>query len=147
MFGIGNNKNEKNVFTRFLPEFEHKENLMNKAAASKYVSRFLELLLGCINTVKLPKLEPLYFYCVSKKVPDQFLVWGIGDLWRFWMILNLSLNDSLNPIQQFGIIQNFQRLPIPQTSNFSGTVFGYTVLKTWDLNYWINFHQSEINWK
>ena len=47
MFSVCNNKNEKNVFTRFLPEFEHKENLMNKAAASKYVSRFLELLLGC----------------------------------------------------------------------------------------------------
>ena len=67
MFSVCNNKNEKNVFTRFLPEFEHKENLMNKAAASKYVSRFLELLLGCINTVKLPKLEPLYFLlCVQK---------------------------------------------------------------------------------
>ena len=59
MFSVCNNKNEKNVFTRFLPEFEHKENLMNKAAASKYVSRFLEFLLGCC---KVTSIKPVYYY-------------------------------------------------------------------------------------
>ena len=71
MFSVCNNKNEKDVFTRFLPEFEHKENLMNKAAASKYVSRFLEFLLFRLHTIYFlfgNSFFPLIYSGVRKKL-------------------------------------------------------------------------------
>ena len=60
------------------------------------------------------------------KVPDQLLVCRIGDFWRTWIIPNSSYMSPSDPLiiqDQFYTIQNLQRSPIQQTSNWSGTFF------------------------
>ena len=49
----------------------------------------------------------------QKKVPTKKLVWGIGDVWRFWTITNSSWmirGSSILIWDRFGIIQNLQTL-------------------------------------
>ena len=67
------------------------------------------------------------------KVPDQLLVCRIGDFWRTWIIPNSSYTSPSDPLiiqDQFYTIQNLQRSPIPQTSNWSGTFFAVSYSKS-----------------
>ena len=63
----------------------------------------------------------------QKKVPDQLLVCGIGDLSedseRYKIDTGWSGNSLGLIYNQFGIIQVLQRSPTLQTSNWSGTFF------------------------
>ena len=68
----------------------------------------------------------------KKKVTDQLLVCRIGELWRpewfqtdcIWVqVILLIIQD------QFYTIQNLQRSPIPQTSNWSSTFFAVSYSK------------------
>ena len=76
---------------------------------------------------ELSLLEPVCCKKQQKKVPDQLLVCGIGDLWRTWMIPNwLYMSPCDSPDHPRSI---FQRSPIPQTSNWSGTFFAASYSK------------------
>ena len=70
-------------------------------------------------------LEPVCCKKQQKKVPDQLLVCGIGYLWRTWFQTDCIWVQVIPLIiqYQFYTIQNLQRSPIPQTSNWSGTFF------------------------
>ena len=63
-------------------------------------------------------LEPVYSASRLKKVSDQLLVRGIGDLWMIWMIINwfkMSLWDPPDYPRLFWYItiQNLLRFSIP----------------------------------
>ena len=77
-----------------------------------------------LKFLRLETLEPVCCKKQQKKVPDQLLVCGIGDLWRTWMIPNwLHMSPSDSPDHPGSIYYHLQRSHIPQTSNWSGTVF------------------------
>ena len=63
-------------------------------------------------------LEPVCCKKWYKIVPGHLLVCGVGDVWRTWRIPNW-----------FGTIQNLQRTLIPQTSNWSRTIFAVSYRK------------------
>ena len=76
--------------------------------------------------VPMVELEPVCCKKQQKKIPDQLLVCGIGDFWRTWMIPNwfyMSPSDTPDHPGSIYTIQNCQRSPIPQTSNWSGIFF------------------------
>ena len=87
----------------------------------------LIILLSNWNILHVTKyLEPVCCKKQQKKVPDQLLVCGKGDLWRTWRIPNwfYMYKSKLIPLtiqDQFYTIQNLQRFLIPQTSDWSGT--------------------------
>ena len=54
-------------------------------------------------------LEPVCCKKQQKKVPDHLLVFGIGDLWRTWMIPNwLHTSSSDFPVHPGSILYNLQ---------------------------------------
>ena len=60
------------------------------------------------------------------------MVWEIGDVWRFWMIPNWYLKikgGAQAHLDQFGIVQNLQTSPIPQTIFLVGTFFAISYSK------------------
>ena len=63
-------------------------------------------------------LKPICCKKQQKKVPDQLLVCGIGDLWRYKIDPGWSRESRGLIYNQFGIIQLLQSSPIPQTSNW-----------------------------
>ena len=76
-------------------------------------------------------LEPVCCKKQEKKVPDQLPVCRIGDLWRTWFQTDCIWVQVIPLIiqNQFHTIQNLQRSPIPQTSNWSGTLFAVSYSK------------------
>ena len=63
-------------------------------------------------------LEPVCCKKQQKKVPDQLLVCGIGDLWRTWMIPNwlyMSPSDSLD--HPGSILYHSESSEVPYSTN------------------------------
>ena len=61
-------------------------------------------------------LEPVFFKKQQKKVPDQLLVCGIGNLWRFWNNgIKLIPDDQGNHLDSYAIsLESFRSFRGPQ---------------------------------
>ena len=75
----------------------------------------------CVNklgnaTLLILYQEPVYYTMSSTKYLITISLKNLGPL--------KILNDSLWILNQFGIIQNLQRSPVPKTSKWSGTLLG-----------------------
>ena len=54
----------------------------------------------------------------AKKVPDYLLVWGIGGLWRTWMIPNrLYMSPSKSPDHPGSILYHSESSEVPYSTN------------------------------
>ena len=77
-------------------------------------------------------LEPACCKKWQKIVPDQLLIWEVGDLWRIWKIPNWFYMSLSYSHDQLGLVwhnQNLQRAIISQISNWSGTIFDRFLLQ------------------
>ena len=66
----------------------------------------------------------------SKNVPTKKLVWGIRDIWRFWMIPNWSMGDLFNNLESIWYHSEPLEVSYSKTSFLVGTFFAISYSKS-----------------